>query len=152
ERFMANASAMFVSGDGRGAFEVLVPIGYLLIMASVGLLGCRVHRHCLIGLWVLSVGAVYALRWNGLGNSILELVTMGILGMVIGRASLVTIDRAVRPVAGWVALYGIYVVLLSVSNVTYGMQVVGLVIIMALLYILARRLIRMGVIGKWIGV
>jgi peptidoglycan/LPS O-acetylase OafA/YrhL len=153
ERFVVNAFSTFVKGGGEGvAFEVLVPIGYILVASSVCLFGCRVHPHFLLGLWLLGVGGVYALKWGGVGSSILELMTMGFLGMAIGRASLETIERAAQPVATWMGIYGIYLVTLTVYGVVYELQVVGLLVNMAVLYIVGSRLGGRGFVGRRVGV
>jgi len=148
-RFVANASAIYMSGDGKGAaFEVLVPIGYLLAASSLLLLGCKVHRHFLVGMWLVCLGGVYVLKWTNIGSANLELLSMGLLGMVVGCFPLGAVDRVARLAVAWFAAYGIYLMALSIYDVVFGLQVVGLILNMVLLYIAAKSLGDTGAIAR----
>jgi uncharacterized membrane protein len=140
-KFLGSAFAVYVIGDGRGAaFEVLVPIGYLLAVSSALLWGYRVHRHFLLGSWLAGVVGVYVLKWKGTGSGNVELITMGLLGMMAGCLTREVIDRIQRGAAAWIGVYAIYLVVLRVYDVRYEVQVVGLVLNVGLLYLAALRL------------
>ena len=152
ERFMANAFSTYVSGSGSGvAFEVLVPIGYLLVASSVWLYGCKLHRHFLVALLLGGVAVVDVLRWRGLASSNVELVTMGLWGMVVGQVSLKAIDRETSPAIVWIGIYALYVVTLNVYDVTYELQVLGVIVNLVLLYILARRVGETSFLARMLG-
>lgn len=139
--FVSRAFAVYVVGGGQGvAFEVLVPIGYLLAASSLLLMGCKLHKHFLLGLWLVCVGSVYGLKWWGMGSVNVELFSMGLLGMVVGCFGMQRIDRVARPAVAWIGAYVLYLGVLSVYNVMFELQVVGLILNAALLYGAAKRL------------
>jgi hypothetical protein len=144
--FIASATSIYVWGDGRGAaFEVLVPIGYLLVGSSVLLWVCRIHRHFLPLAWLASLGGVYALKAGGRGSDNLELLSMGLLGMVLGHVRLETLDRALRWPMGWLGAYAVYLIGLNLYDVRFELQMVGLILNMGLLYASARALGHRGI-------
>jgi hypothetical protein len=146
-RFVANAASIYVSGDGQGAvFEVLVPIGYLLIVSPLLLWGCKIHRHFPLLVWLASLGVIFALKRSDIVNGNLELLSMGLLGMVVGECRLESLDRAVRRPIAWLGAYAAYLIALSAYNVRFELQVVGLILNMGLLYIMAKTLGSTGLI------
>lgn len=141
QKFLANAFRIHVMGySSVAAFHILVPIGYLMVVSAVLLWACRVQRHALLGAWLMAVGGLYVLKWQGTPSGNLELLGMGLLGMVVGQLPLQAIDRMSRPVGAWVAAYGVYLVALTRFDVIYELQLVGLLLTMVMLYVVARRL------------
>jgi peptidoglycan/LPS O-acetylase OafA/YrhL len=139
--FVAIAPAVYLKGDGIGAaFEVLVPISYLLVVSSLMWWGCGLRRPFLVGLWCALVGGVYALQAVGMGSGNLELLSMGLLGMVVGSVWSDGMERVIRPDAYWVAAYLTYLIGLNLLNVVYAVQVAGLMLNLGVLYMVARRL------------
>ena len=47
EAFISNAPAIYIEGNGRMVFGILVPIGYLLIFSTLILLGMQVTKYAL---------------------------------------------------------------------------------------------------------
>jgi peptidoglycan/LPS O-acetylase OafA/YrhL len=141
EAFGVRAASMYWAGEGRrAAFEVLAPIGYLLMGAAGLLWGCKLHRQFLLGMWGVGVVAVYVWRGRGWETSTLELLTMGLLGMVIGGVSRESLDRLARRPWVWGAAYAALAMALSWYDAIYELQAAGLLIVMMLLYIAANRL------------
>jgi peptidoglycan/LPS O-acetylase OafA/YrhL len=146
--FFAIAPTVYLSGDGRGAaFEVLLPIGYLLAASSVLLWGCKLSKHFLHGFWLALLGSIYVLQWQNMGSANVELFAMGLLGMVFGCYRLEAMDRAARPYVVWFAAYAVYLGAVSIYNVIYALQIVGLILNLALLYMAARQLGETGAIA-----
>ena len=84
--------AAFVVGtsrtpDGQKSvmFSILVPIAYLLIVSAAVVLTKRVRHAFYYTLSVLIVGVIFIRFWN-LENFYLELLMIGVLGVVIGFA------------------------------------------------------------------
>jgi fucose 4-O-acetylase-like acetyltransferase len=139
--FLARTPAIYLWGDGRGAaFEVLVPIAYLLVASAALLAFARQTVLALLSMG-LSVGivGVYFLKWHYWPTANLELVTMGLLGMAVGCFEGAAIARVLRPRLAWVGAYALYLVALTLGDVFYSLQVVGLFLNVALLYMLAER-------------
>jgi hypothetical protein len=147
--FVTKAPAMFFAADGRAAvFEVLAPIGYLLVLAPVLLLGCAFHRHFLVAASVAGIGGLYLLKAADHGSATVELLTLGLLGMLIGRRlTVATIDAAVGRPAPWLGAYAVHLVLLTAFDVVYELQVVALVLNLVLFYLTAKALGARGMVA-----
>jgi hypothetical protein len=147
--FLEKAPAIYLAGSGTHVvFEVLVPIGYLLSASSILLWGCKLHRHFVLVMWLVCVGLVYGLRWRGVASVNAELLTMGLLGMVIGRCGLKGVDRATRRTGLWLGGYVIYLIALRTFDVVYELQVVGLILNVVLLYRVGRSLVERSAIAR----
>jgi peptidoglycan/LPS O-acetylase OafA/YrhL len=143
-----NAADVYLTGNGRWAiFQVLVPISYLLIIAA-GLL-----KLCQSGKWFLRClcAAVFAvigiLGRSGVELGTVNLLAFGILGMLFGYIPDRQLADSVHFVY-WVALvYVGYIYAVSVWGYVYWLQVVGVCLSVALLYmvnVLSRRVIWLG--------
>lgn len=77
--------SIFVTGEERAAvFEVLLPISYLLLLSAVLLKGCRIHRYFLQAVCGGTLVLCLILAFQGQLVSNLDLLSMGLLGMVVG--------------------------------------------------------------------
>src|SRR5882762_1617563 len=84
--FLEHAFEVYVSGDGRlVAFEVLLPISYLLLLSPVLLWIDQFHRLLLPGLAVALVGVLGWLEHQGGGGLNAHLISAGVVGAAIGR-------------------------------------------------------------------
>jgi peptidoglycan/LPS O-acetylase OafA/YrhL len=148
--FLDIAPAVYVAGDGRGAaFEVLLPISYLLAAAPLLLRGAR-HRWFLPSVWGLCVVGVYLLKSVQLRSANLELWTMGLLGMALGALGLASTSRVARPTVGWFGAYALYLAALNVFDVVYPVQIGAVVLNLMLLYMVARYLGDTGTVARTI--
>jgi hypothetical protein len=152
--FVDHATEIYVFGSGRfAAFQVLLPIAYILLAAPVLLWAGR--RPVALPLIALAViGLCVTAERAGIPNANLNLMSAGLLGMLAGR----------RPMSGFTGLarhwaltglagVGSYVVGLRFGEV-YGVQLAGAAFALAAIYALAdrfgrtdwprRRLIRLG--------
>jgi len=135
-----NAVDVYLTGNGRWAiFQVLVPISYLLIIAA-GLL-----KLCQSGKWFLRClcAAVFAvigiLGRSGVELGTVNLLAFGILGMLFGYIPDRQLADSVHFVY-WVALvYVGYIYAVSVWGYVYWLQVVGVCLSVALLYMVGAR-------------
>lgn len=147
DTLVANWTSIYITGNGRGAvFEVLVPIGYMLIL-SAGLL--RLRSWIAFPLPVVCVGlAAVILIANQIGmkSGNLELLGVGLLGVFFGSVDKERINRwTSRPlllVVGYLA----YLIALSLWNVLYPIQILGVCLSLILIYGAGMRWTRPGLV------
>lgn len=147
--FGERARTMFISGNGRtGIFEVLLPIGYFLMLAPV-LLWLRARNRAWIGLLALGVFALCSwLEFRGQASKNLALLSAGIIGTALG---LIEIGRINRLACDWIpslALYSLYRLGSYLSGETYPVQFFGAVTSVFLLFSCARHLVGATALGK----
>jgi hypothetical protein len=139
--FTGRAGGIFLSGNGRGAvFEILLPIGYFLLLAPV-LLWLRSRYSgavaiCALALFLLCFG----LERAGQSSKNLDLFSAGLVGMTIGLIPMEKIDRFARKWIPVLLLYVLYRLCTYSFGETYSVQMLGATITLLLLYCFALRL------------
>jgi hypothetical protein len=140
---LKNMVAIYVTGNvwvaenGKAAaFYILVPISYLLLLSALLLRVSRFYRYTFHVVCALFLLGVLILALNGLKSPNLELLTIGLLGVVSGYASIERInDYVSRPFALMLA-YLCYVGVITLWDVTYPLQLVGVYLSLMLIYLL----------------
>ena len=130
--------AIFISGNGRAAFSILLPIGYFLILAPALLALARAG----VSLAVLAAAVVcgtIAVSLTTAGNAHLEMLSMALVGLAAGTVDISRIDAVVRRPAALVLAYAAYVAAITVFNAPFALQVVGVSLSVLLLYTIGRR-------------
>jgi len=126
-------------GGGQGkaiAFYVLVPIGYLLILSALLLIGARYYRYFYHLVFAVSLLGVLALDSFGTSSANLQLLTIGLLGVILGYIPIDKINRFVQhPYLVGLGYLG-YLYAIRVWNVIYPLQVVGVCLSLTILYLL----------------
>ena len=126
-------------GGGQGktiAFYVLVPIGYLLILSAVLLFGARFYRYFFHLVFAFSLLGVLALDLNGVPSANLQLLTIGLLGLILGYFPIEKVNTFVKHPYFLIAAYLGYVGAITVWNVIYPLQVVGVCLSLMIIYLL----------------
>jgi uncharacterized membrane protein len=140
ELFFEHFPEIYVAGAGRfAAFEILLPIGYLLVLAPLLLLITRAHRVALPLIAVSVFGTCVLLDANGLSSLNLNLLGAGLLGIVLGRFPLTKLDllRRFWPIS--LLLYCSLFAADTASGHTYVFQVMSACAALALIYGLCAR-------------
>jgi peptidoglycan/LPS O-acetylase OafA/YrhL len=126
-------------GGGQGkaiAFYVLVPIGYLLILSALLLIGARHYRYfCHLG-FAFSLMGVFVLNLYGTSSANLQLLTIGLLGVILGYIRIDKINRFVKHPYLVVLAYLAYLGAITVWNVVYPLQIVGVCLSLMIIYLL----------------
>ena len=132
---------VYVVGSGVGggqskavAFFILIPIGYLLILCALLTFAQRIYRYtfhvtCLVFLLLL-----VAMAMKGIQSPNLELVTIGLMGVVCGFLPRERVDGAVRHPFFLGAAYVAYLAAITYWNVIYPLQIVGVLLTLMILY------------------
>jgi peptidoglycan/LPS O-acetylase OafA/YrhL len=147
DRFSLSAlQAVFVTGNvavvgvGKAAsFYVLVPIGYLLILSAALVIVSRRFRYIFHVVFLLCLLGILLLDLCGTKSGNLELLTVGLLGVVLGNIPLEKIDNVARHYILIGLAYLGYTAALTVWGVIYPLQVVGVCLSLLVLYMLGRR-------------
>lgn len=141
---LKNLFAMYVVGNGVGggqakviAFSVLVPIAYLLILSAVLLIPARSFRYTFHTACILFFLAIFILGRSGVQSANLELLAIGLLGIVFGYVPIEKVNSFVDH-AYWVAIaYVGYLLAITIWNVVYPLQVFGVCLSLVAIYLLA---------------
>lgn len=132
----ARAQAIFVTGDSGAAFNILVPIGYFLLLAPWGFLVSRrtgISLPAMAGAaLVMTIGASLA----GFANSHLELLSVALVGLAAGATEFRRIDTVLRRPGLLLFGYLLYLAAITVWNVLFALQVIGVCLSVLLIYII----------------
>lgn len=119
------------------AFYVLVPIGYLLLLSAFLLIICRFYKHIFFVTCAAAFVGVFVLQLNSLQSTNLELIAIGLLGVVVGYTPIETINAVVTKHPWWIAVvYLGYLAAITLWNVIYPLQVIGVILSLMIIYLL----------------
>jgi peptidoglycan/LPS O-acetylase OafA/YrhL len=134
----ASWAEILLTGNGGASFSILVPIGYFLILAPAVL---ALSKRTGVPLAALAAVAVCASIVSSLvlgGSANLELLSIALVGLSAGTADMTRIDDAVRRPAALMIAYGLYLAAITVFNVPFALQVIGVPLSVLLLYAIGR--------------
>jgi hypothetical protein len=126
---------VYVLGSGRlAAFEVLLPISYLLLLAPLFIMADHLHRLVVPAITIafLLLCTFLDSRGNSLTN--LNLISAGMVGMLLGRAPMKDLDFLGRRLPIAALVYSIYFALCFTIGQTYLVQLFGACAALALIY------------------
>ena len=124
-----------IPGVGKtAAFGVLVPISYLLVFSSGLLIINRFFPYTFHVMCGLSFLGVFILHLDGTASANVDLLAIGLLGVVVGHLDLTTMNRVIRHPSILLAAYGCYLAAITVWNVIYPLQVAGVCLTLIILY------------------
>jgi peptidoglycan/LPS O-acetylase OafA/YrhL len=134
EAFISNASAIYIGGNGRMIFSVLLPISYLLIVSTAIFLGMRASKYALNMVCVASFICVSFLDYYAASSQNLSLIAVGILGMVFGQYPLKQIVNWASHLWALSGLYIGYLVAINIWGERYFLEVIGVCLSVLLIY------------------
>ena len=124
----------FVAGGKLAAFYVLVPISYLLIL-SAGLLPiCKLYKYVYHITCILSLVCVIALNIWGLESSNLELITIGLLGLICGYIPIERVNMIIKRPYVLGAGYVCYLTAITIWDATYPLEIIGVCLTLIVIY------------------
>ena len=133
---------VFVSGDvlidgiGKAAsFTILVPIAYLLISSAGLLLLCRFSRYVFHFTCGLLLICVILRETHGAQGWNLELLTIGLLGVVLGYATSAQVEKLVSYRLALCGAYCIYLAAVTFWGVPLALRIAAVLLTTALIYI-----------------
>lgn len=150
ESFLGNLYSIYVLGNGRAIFDVLVPISYVLLLAPVVLLLSAVSRLAVHAVAVVALLLAAVANVTGTLSPNLALISIGMLGMMIGTVSIDRIEALLRhPI--WIALaYAGYAAAVARWDVLFPLQILGVCLSLLLIYLLGTSWTGSGVVRQQI--
>ncbi|HMP83277.1 MAG TPA: hypothetical protein PKA41_11305 [Verrucomicrobiota bacterium] len=134
--FVRNLFSVYVVGSGEtAAFEVLVPISYLIVLAAPLLFLSRWTKYVFHIACGISIVAVLWAGTHGVTIPNLELLSMGLLGFVLGYVPLSKINQLALHWPFLILAYAGYLIGVTVWDVIYPLQVVGVCLTVTLIYL-----------------
>lgn len=133
-------------GDGGAAFSILLPIAYFLMLVPATL---ELSRRSSMTLPLMALAGVIAttlMSAVGYENAHLELLSIGLMGQAVGAIGLRRIEPAIAKPAAVAVAYLLYVVAITLWNVPFWLQVIGVCLSVLLLYISASAWPRPGLL------
>ncbi|MGC2616308.1 MAG: hypothetical protein WA354_19910 [Terracidiphilus sp.] len=130
--------AAFVTGNFTNkivSFSILVPIAYLLILSGLLMFLYRRHRSIFHVVFVLFLVSAVMLDMLGAKTMNLEIVTIGMLGVLIGFRPSETIQRIARYPYLLGFAYVLYIVAISIWNVPFLLEIVGVCLSVTMIYL-----------------
>jgi peptidoglycan/LPS O-acetylase OafA/YrhL len=127
-----------IAGVGKAAvFQMLVPISYLLLLSAGLMIACKFYKkyffYALCATFLLCILIMVAGSFKSMN---LDLITFGLLGVVIGHIPLENINTIVKYPYALVGAYLCYLIAITVWNVIYPLQIVGVCLSLTILYML----------------
>ena len=136
--FLATENQM--AGSGRSAaFLILIPISYLLLSSAGLVLFGRLHNYAIHVVGGLFLAGVFLLNLLGAKNAFLELVSVGLLGVLLGYVSADVIANMTRHPYLFLTAYLGYLIAITSWDIIYPLQVVGVFLTVVLIYTLGAR-------------
>jgi peptidoglycan/LPS O-acetylase OafA/YrhL len=136
-----NLFTIFVSGNlpvvgGKLiAFSILVPISYLLMFSGALMLPYRWCKYTFHVVCVVLLSSILLLRLIGEMSPYLELVTIGMLGVLAGFIPVAKINDLVRHPYMLAFAYLCYTIAITIWNVPFPLLIVGVTLSVMVIYL-----------------
>jgi peptidoglycan/LPS O-acetylase OafA/YrhL len=136
-----NSFSVFVTGDFSAvsgklvAFYILVPIAYLLIISGILMVPFRLFKRTFHAACVLLLLLILTLDLTGAESPNLELVTIGMLGVLLGFRPIASINNFTRHPYALAFAYVGYLTAISLWNVPYALLIVGVSLSVMIIYL-----------------
>jgi hypothetical protein len=141
-----NLIDVYIMGSGVGggqakaiAFFILVPIGYLLMLSAVLLVVSRFYRYAFHVACLLFLLCLIGINSQGLESPNLELLIIGLLGVLVGHIRWEKLNALVRHPYLLAAGYLLYLGAITLWNVVYPLQVIGVCLSLMIIYLVGQR-------------
>ena len=138
-----NIFTVFVSGNvsvvgGKLiSFSILVPISYLLMLSGALMLPYRFYRYTFHIVCVCLLLSIVLCGFIDLESANLELITIGILGVLTGFVPITAINDFVRHPYLLGIAYLSYTIAITIWNVPFSLQMVGVPLSLMVIYLVA---------------
>ncbi len=131
---------VFVPGLGKGvAFYILVPIGYLLLLSAVLVIAYRFYKYSFHVTCAVFLLGVLTLGVLGKESATLEMLAIGLLGVLFGFIPIEKINAFVRHPYSLALAYLGYLGAITLWNVIYPLQVIGVCLSLMILYLMGEQ-------------
>jgi peptidoglycan/LPS O-acetylase OafA/YrhL len=126
---------VFVAGFGKAAaFYILVPISYLLLLSALLLIVCRFYKYTFYVVGILFLLGNFVLNLEGFKSANLELLTIGLLGLILGYTPIEKINSFLKHRYAIVVAYLCYTAAVTFWEPNDLLQMVGVCLTVMLIY------------------
>jgi len=133
-------------GQKSSAFNILVPIAYLLIVSAGLTLICRRLKYAFHYACALFILSIVLLSSQGIRSLNLDLLMIGVLGVVFGYVRREQIAAVASHPYVVCAIYCVYLAAITAWDVTLPVQVTGVVLTTTLIYMAGKSVGGSGII------
>ena len=136
-----NIFTVFISGNLKAvggkliSFSILVPISYLLMLSGTLMLPYRIYRYTFHVVCVLLLLSIVVLGSIGVQSPNLELISIGMLGVLTGFIPIAKINQLVRHSYMLGLAYPCYTIAITIWNVPFSLQMVGVPLSLMVIYL-----------------
>jgi peptidoglycan/LPS O-acetylase OafA/YrhL len=136
-RLLDVADAVFIKGTSRAAFDILVSIAYFLLIAPLVLFASKRLHVPLMVIAASTIFAVAAADFGGLANAHCQMVSIALVGLAAGVVHDNPVKRLLRSPLLLSVAYSLYLIAITVWNVLFPLQVVGVCLSVLVIYMVA---------------
>lgn len=136
---IANLVAICIAGNFSGkivAFPILIPIAYLLLLSGILMIPQRFYKYTFHSSLMMIFVMIAAVDLMGAKNEILELVAIGMLGVLAGFVRLTRINRVIQHPYLLAFVYLVYTIAISIADVPYPLEIVGTCLSVTIIYLI----------------
>ena len=120
--------------DKAVSFYILIPISYLLMLSGLLVIALRHNRYVFHAAYLFLLVVIVALDAHGLKNQNIEIVAIGMLGVVAGFAPIAQINSLVRHRYVLILAYCSYLMAITKWNVPYPLETAGTFLSVMIIY------------------
>jgi hypothetical protein len=134
--FLRDASTIYISGNAKAAFGVLVPISYLLFLSAGVFLVAQVHKLSVHRICVSLCLCVLFLSLYGFSSQNLWFMAFGLSGMMLGFYPIKEVNNWVDHPYAVVCANVSYIFAISVWGMSDLLQILGVCLSVSLIYLI----------------
>jgi peptidoglycan/LPS O-acetylase OafA/YrhL len=145
-------ASFFIKGNtGRSAaFSILVPISCLLLLSAGLAIITRYYRHAFHAACLACMMGVLIVSLSGGNNASLDLISIGLLGVSLGSIPIDKFHSVLGHTPALLLTYLAYLGAITMWNEVYPLQVTGVCLTLAVIYVVGTRIDGTGRIGRTI--
>ncbi len=121
------------------AFSILVPISYLLLLSAALVIAARFYTQVFHAASISVFICALALAFAGVNNAYVELLSIGLIGVSCGSVPPKVLHASLDQPALLLLAYSVYLCLITLWREEFALQIVGVGLSLALLYVLGQR-------------
>ncbi len=136
-----NVQVIFLTGYFNSkvvAFYILVPIGYLLVLSGALMIPKRHFKYTFQVFCAFIFLLLLIVDFTGRKNQNLEILAIGMLGILIGFRPIEVINRIIRRPYLLALAYVLYTMAILIWNVPYPLEVAGTCLSVTIIYLVGR--------------
>lgn len=134
DEFVSNAACIYIGGNGKAAFSILVPISYLLLFSTLIFRGMLVTKYAPLIICAALFFCVFSLNYFGGSSLNLSLLAIGIFGMLVGQYPLWQMSNWAGRWCVLPSLYVAYLIAINIWGERYLLEIIGVCLSVVLIY------------------